>query len=386
MRRLRHDYETATRRLRSGVRSRRSLWDGRTSRVPKGHPVGDASAMLDVVWLAFRTRQAASRDRGELVLDNRLRRHHLAVLTRPTGPRRRVRCRRWDKVRWVLVRRRRRDWRRHLVVVTPEAIIRWHRADWRLSWRWKSRAVGGRPRLSAEVRALLARRSREHPRWGSGRIRGELPKLGITVSNRSIRRYRWRGRRRPPSQTWRTFLANHAHAIWAADLGTVHTLTFKTRYVLVLIAHGRREVVPVAVTAHPAAAWIRRQVVEATAWGRRPRHLVRDRDAVYGGDLGSRLAGLGVEQRLTPVRAPRANAVAERLVGTLRRECRDHLLVVNERPLRAVLAAFAACYNGARPHRTLRLETPVPAVRPTSGPIRARPVLGGLHHAYERAA
>ena len=166
----------------------------------------------------------------------------------------------------------------------------------------------------------------------------------------------------------------------------MHTLTFKTLYVLVLIAHGRRELVHVAVTAHPAAAWIWRQVVEATAWGRRPRFLLRDRDAVYGGDLGTRLAGLGVEQLLTPVRAPRANAVAERLIGTLRRECLDHLIVLNERDLRAVLAEFAGFYNDARPHRTLRLETPVPAVRPNSGPIRARPVLGGLHHAYERAA
>jgi transposase InsO family protein len=127
-------------------------------------------------------------------------------------------------------------------------------------------------------------------------------------------------------------------------------------------------------------------VVEATSWGRRPRFLLRDRDAVFGGAFGSRLEALGIEQLLTPVRAPRANAVAERLIGTLRRECLDHLIVRNERHLRAVLAEFAAFYNGARPHRTLGLETPLPAVRPTSGPIRARPVLGGLHHTYERAA
>ena len=129
-----------------------------------------------------------------------------------------------------------------------------------------------------------------------------------------------------------------------------------------------------------------RQVVEATAWGRQPRFLLRDRDAVFGGAFVSRLAALGIEQLLTPVRAPRANAVAERLIGTLRRECLDHLIVLNEPHLRAMLAEFAAFYNGARPHRTLGLETPLPAVRPTSGPIRARPVLGGLHHTDERAA
>jgi transposase InsO family protein len=134
------------------------------------------------------------------------------------------------------------------------------------------------------------------------------------------------------------------------------------------------------------AAWVWRQLIEATAWGRRPRFLLRDRHAVYGGDFAKRAAALGIETRLTPVRAPRANAVAERVIGTLRRECLDHLLVLDERHLRAVLTEFAAFSNGARPHRTLGLETPLPAVRPTAGPIRARPVLGGLHHTYERAA
>src|SRR5262249_27177274 len=152
------------------------------------------------------------------------------------------------------------------------------------------------------------------------------------------------------SRTWRAFLANHAGAIWAADLCAVQTLTIRTLYVFAVIAHGRRDLVHLAVTAHPTAAWVWRQVVGATAWGRRPRFLLRDRDAVFGGAFGSRLARLGVEQLLTPVRAPRANAVAERFVGTLRRECLDHLLVRNERHLRAVLPEY---YNRARPHRTL---------------------------------
>jgi transposase InsO family protein len=272
------------------------------------------------------------------------------------------------------------------VLVRPETVLRWHRRGWRLFWRWKSRSPLGRPRLNPEVRELISDIAKENPLWGSERIRGELLKLGIAVSKRSIQRYRGRGTVPPPGQSWRTFLANHAHAIWAADLCTVQTLTFKTLYVLVLIAHGRRELVHVAVTAHPAAAWVWRQLVEATAWGRRSRFLLRDRDAVYGGDFGSRLAALGIEQLLTPVRAPRANAVAERLIGTLRRECLDHLIVVNERHLRAVLTEFAGYYNEARPHRTLGLETPLPADHPTVGPIRARPVLGGLHHTYERAA
>jgi hypothetical protein len=172
-------------------------------------------------------------------------------------------------------------------VVTPATVIRWHRAGWRLYWRWRSRR-GGRPRLSPEVQALIARMSRENPLWDSERIRGELRKLGIAVSNRSIRRYRWRTPPQPPSQTWRTFLSNHAHAIWAADLFVVQTLTFRTVYVLLFITHARRELVHLAVTAHPTAAWVWRRLVEATPWGRRPRHLIRDRDAVYGGDFRAR--------------------------------------------------------------------------------------------------
>ena len=236
------------------------------------------------------------------------------------------------------------------------------------------------------MQQLIATMARENPRWGSERIRGELLKLGLAVSNRSIRRYRRRGPARPPSQTWRTFLANHRPQIWAADLFTVQTLTFKPLYVLLFVAYGRRELVHWNVATSPTAAWVWRQVIEATPWGRRPRYLVRDRDASYGGDFGRRAKRLGIETLLTPIRAPRANAIAERLVGTFRRECLDHLIVLNERHLRSVLREFVTHYNADRPHRSLGLETPQPAVRPEAGPVRSRPVLGGLHHAYERVA
>jgi hypothetical protein len=205
--------------------------------------------VLDVLLLVLATLRVACRRRSDLVLENVLLRHQLTVLTRPTRQRRRVVFRRLDKALWVLVRRVRPDWRRHLVVVTPATVIRWHRAGWRLYWRWRSHAGGGRPRLSADVRDLIVRMSAENPLWGSERIRGELLKLGVVVSNRSICRYRWRGPRRPPSQAWRTFLRNHAHAIWAADRFVVQTLTFKTLYVLLFIAHGRSELVHLSVTA-----------------------------------------------------------------------------------------------------------------------------------------
>jgi transposase InsO family protein len=328
--------------------------------------------------------RAALRSRRELAAENLLLRQQLAVLTRPT--RKRARLRAHDKLFWVLVRRLVDDWRRHLVLVRPETVVGWHRRGWRMFWWWRSRCPLGRPRLSAEVRALIATIARDNPTWGAERIRGELLKLGIVVSRRSVQRHRQGGPARPPSQSWRTFLANHRPRLWAADLLTVQTLTFRTLYVLFFVAHDRRELVHLNVTAHPTAAWVWRQLIEATPWGRSPRYLVRDRDAVYGRDFVERARGLGIETVLTPVRAPRANAVAERLVGTLRRECLDHVIILNEAHLRAVLTEYAAFYNSERPHRAPELGTPIQRIRPANGPIRASPVLGGLHHTYERVA
>ena len=228
--------------------------------------------------------------------------------------------------------------------------------------------------------------SRKNGLWGTERIRGELLKLGIVVSNRSIRRYRWRGPKRPSSQSWRMFLANHTHHLWAADVLTVPTLTFKTLYVLVFIAHGRRELVHVNVTANPSAAWVWRQLIEATPWGNKPRQLLRDRDAVYGRHFRQRAGRVGIDAIATPSRSPRANAIVERVIRTLRRECLDHIVVLDEQHLRSVLAEFVRHYNAKRPHRTLGLQTPELRSRPVAGPIRSRPVLNGLHHVYERAA
>jgi transposase InsO family protein len=340
--------------------------------------------MFEFLALLLAVLRAGLRGRAELVAENLLLRHQLAVLTLPTRKRAKVRPR--DKLLWVLARRACREWRRHLVLVRPQTVVGWHRGGWRLFWRWRSRCPLGRPRLSPEVRDLIATISRDNPLWGAERIRGELLKLGIVASNRSIRRYRWRGPARPPTPSWRAFLANHRPRIWAADLLTVQTLSFRTLHVLLFVAHGRRELVHVAVTAHPTAAWVWRQLINATPWSHTPAYIVRDRDAVYGADFAGKAAGLGIRTLLTPVRAPRANVIAERLVGTLRRECLDHAIVVNERHLEALRSDFARYHNVDRPHRTLALETPQAAARSHAGPVRARPVLGGLHHAYERAA
>ncbi len=239
-------------------------------------------------------------------------------------------------------------------MVRPETVLRWHRQGWRLFWRWRSGRSLGRPRLKPEVRTLIATMARENPHWGTECIRGELLKLGIAVSARSIRRHRRRGPAGPPSQSWRTFLANHTRAIWEADLFVVQTLTFQTLYVLFLISHDRRLLLHFNVTSHPTAAWVWRQMIETTPWGQYPSYLVHDRDRVYGADFATRLAGLGIQSIRTPVRSPLANAIAERVVRTLRRECLDHIPPLSEQHVRSVLAEFVAYYNRDRPHPIAR--------------------------------
>ena len=202
-------------------------------------------------------------------------------------------------------------------------------------------------------------------------------------------RYRQQALRRPPSQSWRTFLRNHASSIWAADLFTVQTLTFRTLYVFVVIDHGRRRIRHWNVTEHPIAPWIWRQMIAANAWGQQPGFLIRDRDRSYGGDFIARARRIGIETILTPLRAPNANAIAERVIGTLRRECLDHVIAVNERHLRRVPGEYVQHQNAMRPHRSLALDSPEgrkPVQRVPSQRVDSKPVLGGLHHEYRWAA
>ena len=322
------------------------------------------------------------RSRRDLLLENLALRHQLAMCER------RPRVRNPDRLLWAQVLRRWPGWRDALLVLEPATVVRWHRAGWRRYWTWKSRGRRpGRRRIPAEARELILRLARENPRWGAMRIRGELRALGYDLSAETVRRYRLRALRRPPSQRWRTFLTNHRPEIWAADFLTVPTLTFGTLYIFFVISHARRRIEHVNITAHPNAPWVWQQLIEATAWNRRPRYLIRDRDRTYGRDFIARARRIGIDTVLTPIRAPQANGVAERWVGTLRRECLDHIIPLNERHLRRVVAEYIAYYNATRPHRTLALETPEgPRTVQRAGMVTAIPVLGGLHHRYQRVA
>jgi Integrase core domain len=339
--------------------------------------------MLELVSLLLSTLARLFRGRHDLVVENLLLRHQLHVALR-SRPRPDLKTR--DRFFWLVARSLYPEWKRHVILVRPETVVRWHRRGWRLYWRWRSSHHLGRPRLSPEIRELIATMASENPLWATERIRGELLKLGIVVSSRSIRRYR-RGRQsRPPSQSWRTFLANHAQAIWAADLLVVQTLTFQPLYGIFFVSHGSRQLVHFEVTAHPTAAWVWRQLIEATRWDRKPRYLIHDHDRVWGANFGLHASALAIKSLRTPIQAPRANSIAERWVGTARRECLDHLIPISERHLRWVLAEFADYYNHDRPHRSLGLQAPFPKPPARHGGIAVRPVLGGLHHVYERAA
>jgi transposase InsO family protein len=270
-----------------------------------------------------------------------------------------------------------------LTIVKPDTVVRWHRAGFRAYWRRKSRPLGGRPKVSAEIRRLICDMSLANPLWGAPRIHGELLKLGIDVGQTSVAKYMAR-RRRPPSQGWRTFLRNHADGIAAMDLFVVPTISFRLLYGLLILRHDRRRIVWIAVTARPTAEWIARQVVEACAWEPLPKYVLRDRDRAYGEPFTRRVRTMGIRDRPTSPRSPWQNAYAERLIGSIRRECIDHVVVFGERHLRHILLSYLNYYNAMRTHLSLGKDAPVPRAVQALGRIVPRPVLGGLHHEYVR--
>ena len=268
-------------------------------------------------------------------------------------------------------------------VVQPDTILRWHRAGFRAYWRWKSRGQSGRPKIEPELRELIRRMSKENPLWGAPRIHGELLKLGFEIAESTVSKYlnRHRG---PPSQNWRTFLRNHADAIAGIDLCVVPTLTFECLFAFIVVGHGRRQLLWFAVTRHPTAEWLAQQIVEALPWNTAPTYLVRDNDGAYGQAFTSRVRAMGIRDRPISPRSPWQNPYVERLIGTLRRDCLDHVLIFGERHLRRVLTLYSLYYNETRTHLGLGKDAPRRRAVQRSGTIVTTQVLSGLHHRYVR--
>src|SRR4030095_14796528 len=271
-----------------------------------------------------------------------------------------------------------------ITIIRPETLVRWHRAGFRRYWRWKSRSLGGRPKIDADLRALIRRMSAEKPLWGAPRIHGELLKLGFEVAQSSVAKYMAK-RCGPPSQGWRTFLHNHAPDTAAMDLFVIPTIGFDLLYAFIIVRLARRDLVWINVTPHPTAEWIARQITEAFPWNEAPRYLIRDRDQVYGAAATRRLRTMGIRDKPIAPGSPWQNGFAERLIGSIRRECVDHIVVLGETHLRRVLKCYARYYNEMRTHRSLDKDTPVSRPIQRAGSIISHALLGGLHHHYARA-
>jgi putative transposase len=325
-----------------------------------------------------------ARSRASLHLEIIALRHQLAVVDRTRRPR--LRLTSMDRVLWAWLSRTWRGWRSVLHIVKPETVVGWHRRGFRLFWTWKSRRRSGRPAVPADVRALIRELSTANPLWGAPRVHGELQKLGLVVSQSTVAKY-MRRHPRPPSQTWRTFLTTHASQIMAADLFLVPTVTFRLLFVLVILAHDRRRIVHMAVTDHPTAGWIAQQLRNALPEDHAPRYLVHDRDGAFA-EVATTVAGMNIDAVRTAPRSPWQNAYVERVIGSIRRECLDHVIVANEAGLRRVLASYVTYYMRSRTHLALAKDSPVSRLvqSPSAGRIVATAEVGGLHHRYDRIA
>src|ERR1700738_1158546 len=337
--------------------------------------------MIALIWFVLVVLASPFKSKSRLEAENAVLRHQLIVLRRKLKGGARL----TNNDRWFFVQMYR--WFPSILtvvtIVRPETLVRWHRAGFRRYWRWKSNSRGGRPRIEMELRALIRLMSTENQLWGAPRIHGELLKLGFRVAQSTVAQYMVK-RSGPPSQGWRTFLRNHAPDIAAMDQFVVPTIGFKLLYGFVIVRIDRRDLIWINVTTNPTAEWIARQITEAFPWDGAPGDMIRDRDRIYGAVVTRRLRAMGIRDKPIAALSPWQNGFAERLIGSIRRECLDHIIVSGEAHLRRIQISYAAYYNSVRTHRSLHKDAP--SFRPIqqTGIIRSPPILAGLHHHYVR--
>jgi transposase InsO family protein len=321
----------------------------------------------------------------DLVLENLALRQQLAILKRSA---KRPQIRTKDRLFWIVLCRFWSNWQEPLIVVKPETVIRWHRKGFKLFWRFKSRhKCPGRPPISPEIRDLILKMAVANPLWGAPRIHGELLKVGIEISERTVSNLMPRRKPKPPSQTWRTFLKNHMANMVSIDFFTVQTATFRVLFVLIVLSHSRRQVGHFNITSNPTARWTAQQIVEAFPWDTVPKYLLRDRDSIYGVYFRQRLKNMNIKEVIIAPRSPWQNPFVERLIGSIRRDCLDHVIVLNESHLSRILSSYFDYYHYDRTHYGLGKDTPVERPvqpRPAKGSkVIELPRVGGLHHRYE---
>ena len=326
----------------------------------------------------------AFRERRDLALENLALRQQLGVLKRRGVPR----LKRIDRVFWVVLSQVWPHWREALHLIKADTVVAWQRQGFRIYWARVSKPKSaGRHQVSSEVRASIKKMSQANPFWGASRIHGELLKLGIEISERTVSRLLPKDRK-PPSQTWRAFLNNHLNDLVSMDFFTVPTVTFRVLFVFVVLSHSRRRVVHFNVTDHPTALWTGQQMVQAFPEETAPRYLLRDQDKIYGNVFQDHVSGMEIEEILTARQSPWQSPFVERLVGSIRRDCLDHMIVLGERHLQGILKSYLAYYHRSRTHLSLDKDAPEPrAVQPAKlGTVVELPEVGGLHHRYERRA
>jgi transposase InsO family protein len=320
--------------------------------------------------------------RHELEAENVALRQQLGVARRK-GPKR-IRIGFWDRVVLVVLYRLSPSVLDAIHIVRPATVVRWHRQGFKAYWRWKSRPKGGRPKIDQELRNLIKQMGSENPLWGAPRLHGELLLLGYSVSQSTVARYMVKRRGNPGGQSWKAFLENHRDGIASMDFIIVPTIHFKLLYCLVILSHARRKIIHYAVTTVPTAAWVARQLADAFPWDEAPDYLIRDNDPVFNTLVQQKLRLVGIRDRPTTPYSPWQNGHSERLNGSIRRECLDHIISFGESHLRRIMKAYVHYYNNVRTHLTLGKNPPKERQIKANGLIKSVPHLGGLHHEYVR--
>ena len=328
-----------------------------------------------MIKLLFYAVVSSFKTRRSLILENTLLRYQVEVLKRR---KRRLNFKRWDRAILVWFSKRVPHWKRLLVIVEPETIIRWHRKGFALYWAWKHPA--GRKPIDPRAIDLIREISRKNPLWGTPRIHCELLKLGITVCETTVEKYRYR-KSRPGGQNWRSFLTNHAKDTVAIDLFVVPSIRFKMLWALVVLSHDRRQILHTAVTANPSSPWTAQQLGNTFSFRDMPKYLIHDRDRIFRG-----LTKLGMEVIRTSFRSPWQNAFVERAIGSIRRECADHVIPLNEKHFEKILRSYTRYYNRSRTHLSLSKDSPLGRPVQSEGTIFSIPRVGGLHYEFTRVA
>lgn len=338
--------------------------------------------MVGILVAVFYLALDAFKPRAQLEAELIVLRHEITVLLRTR--RTRVRLTNTDRAILVWVYRFFPTILNTRRIIRPETIIRWHRKGFRAYWRWRSRGRCGRPRIHRELRDLIKRMCAENPLWGAPRIHGELLKLGFSVAQSTVAKYMGRLRNGGGGQTWKTFLRNQAEGIVSIDLFTVTTLRFEQLYAFVILSHARRRIAFLTATGEPTGLWLAQQLTEAFPWQTAPKVLIRDNDAKFCTVFKRRIRAMGIRDHPVAFRSPWQNGYVERVIGSIRRECLDHMILVNEDHLRRVLSTYANYYNTSRTHRSLEKDAPNHRPVERTGSITACSLLGGLHHRYAR--